>query len=97
MIELNDRVYNEAVRIAGEPGQSPDRLGDFAEVTGDRLLVLRSSIILSGLAVIEPFWGEHGEVCLIEPLATWQDVKALQDWSPARKIRSSTVIRSYNR
>ena len=89
VIELNERVYSEASRIAGEPGESPDRLGDFAGVEGGRLLVMKNSLHFSDLDLVEPFWGENGEICILEPAASWEDVKALQEWAPFRIVKFS--------
>ncbi len=88
ILELNYSSYNEVVRLLGEPAETPDRLGDLALVNGQfitftKVLPLGSVDSLSGL------WGENGEVLLVEPLATWQDVKALQKWAHIKIVKFS--------
>ena len=88
VLELTRSAYNQVVRLVDQPGSSPESLGDVARVHG-RLLVLEQPVPLSRLDDIAGLWGENGEVLLVEPLAGWEDVKALPTWSPLEIIKFS--------
>jgi len=89
IVEMNHRTYSEIVRRVDEPGASADRLGDWAQVTAGRVIVLKKKLRLRDVDLLEGLWGQNGEVLLTEPSAGWQDVKALQDWAPILIVKFS--------
>lgn len=89
VIELTQRSYNEVVRLAEAPTQSSGRLGQWADITGDRLIRLKRKILLQDVDRLKGLWGENGEVLIREPLAAWEDVKALQEWAPILIVKFS--------
>ena len=88
VLELTQTAYSELVRLVDQPGDRPDRLGDLAEVSGN-LISINKPLLLSRVTDIKGLWGENGEVLLIEPRATWEDVKALPDWAPVKIVKFS--------
>ena len=86
ILELTKSAYNELVRLVDEPESSPHRLGELAEVRG-RYITLTKTLPLSRVGDLDGLWGENGEVLLTEPLAEWEDVKALADWAPIQVIK----------
>jgi hypothetical protein len=91
VLELTRTSYNELVKLTDRPGDSPDRLECVATVHG-RLISLEHPVALTDLDRLSGLWGETGEVLIIEPLATWNDVKALPTWSPLEIIRFSNKV-----
>ena len=89
IVQLTDAAYDAAVRQTAEPEPSAARLGDFAHVTGDGFLVIDRPLGLRDLPLLERLWGQNGEVCFVEPRATWEDVKALQQWAPLVIVKFS--------
>lgn len=88
LVELTHSSYNEVVRLLDRPGESPDQLGDIAEIRGGYINLTRE-VPLRNLADLSRFWGENGEVLVREPLAVWEDVKALQTWAPIQIVKFS--------
>ncbi len=89
IVQLTDAAYDAAVRQVARPEPSAARIGDFAHVSGDGFLVIDRPLSLRDLPLLERFWGENGEVCFVEPRATWEDVKALQQWAPMAIVKFS--------
>ena len=89
IIEMNSKAYNEIVRLVDAPETSPDVLGDWAEVNADRTITLKKQLLLRDVDLLKGLWGQNGEVLLIEPSATWQDVKAIQEWAPLLIVKFS--------
>lgn len=88
VIQLNYNSYNEIVRMMDEPPERPDRLGEIADVAAG-YISLKKNIQLKDVHEIEGLWGEAGEILIQEPLATWQDVKMLQDWAHIKIVKFS--------
>jgi uncharacterized protein (DUF1778 family) len=86
LLELTKSAYNELVRLVDQPESSPHRLGDLAEVRG-RYITLTKTWPLSRVGELDGLWGENGEILLTEPLAEWEDVKALAGWAPIQVIK----------
>lgn len=91
IVELNDTVYNEVVRLADTPSDTPTLIGDFAEVTAGRFINFTKEFSLRNLGKLSGLWGQNGEVCIVEPRATWEDMKALQDWAPVKVVKFSNT------
>ena len=83
-----ETAYNELVRLVDEPGDSPDVLGDLARVH-DRYLNIVRELPLCSINELNGLWGEVGEILLTEPLAGWEDVKALTEWAQVRIVKYS--------
>lgn len=88
IVELNHASYSAVVKLLKEPGDRPDRLGDFAEVHGNYLLFTKP-MPLSAEGMLKELWGEVGEVVFTEPKAQWEDVKALQTWAAIKVVKFS--------
>lgn len=86
VLENSPSAYNELVRMIDGPLEDPGRLGDLASVNGG-YLSFRRPLPLHRVNQLESFWGLKGEILLIEELATWEDVKALQDWGSMKIVR----------
>jgi MoxR-like ATPase len=89
IIALNDEAYSAVVRLLDAPGARPEQLGEWGEVTAERLIRLKKRILLKEVEQLKGLWGENGEVLLYEPAATWQDVKALQQWAAILIVKFS--------
>lgn len=88
IIQLTPDSYSEIVRMVDEPGDRPDQLGSLAEVAGD-YLTFNNPLPLCKIQELDGLWGEIGEILLVEPLARWQDVKAMQDWADMKIVKFS--------
>jgi len=89
ILEMNQKAYSEIVRLVEKPGAKPDNLGDWAQVTPNRMILLKNKLLLRDVQMLNGLWGQNGEVLLTEPRAGWQDVKALQDWAPILVVKFS--------
>jgi hypothetical protein len=88
VLELTKTAYNELVRLVDQPADTPDCLGDLAEVTSNYISLTRP-LPLSRVNELDGLWGENGEVLLIEPMAAWKDVKALPSWAHINIVKFS--------
>lgn len=89
ILEMNHKAYSEIVRLIDKPGPRPDKLGEWAEVTPNRMIRLKKKLLLRDVEMLKGLWGQNGEVLLTEPRAGWQDVKAIQDWAPILIVKFS--------
>lgn len=89
VIAASESAYSEIVRLMDEPDLRPDRLGEWGDITAERLIRLRKQLYLRDVGMLQRLWGENGEVLLLEPLAGWEDVKALQKWAPVLIVKFS--------
>jgi MoxR-like ATPase len=89
ILEMNQKAYSEIVRLVEKPGAKPDNLGNWAQVTPERMILLKNKLLLRDVQMLNGLWGQNGEVLLTEPRAGWQDVKALQDWAPILIVKFS--------
>lgn len=89
VIAASESAYSEIVRLMDEPCHRPYRLGEWADITAERLIRLKRQLYLREVDLLRGLWGENGEVLLLEPLAGWEDVKALQEWAPVLIVKFS--------
>lgn len=89
VLALTKTAYSELVKLVDEPADTPDRLGSLARVSGS-YITFDEPLPLSKVDELDGLWGEDGEVLLIEPLATWQDVKALPGWAHIHIVKFSS-------
>jgi MoxR-like ATPase len=89
VIASSEKAYSEIVRLMDGPDRTPDRLGKWGDVTAAGLIRLRKQLYLKEVDLLQGLWGENGEVLLLEPLAAWEDVKALQEWAPVLIVKFS--------
>jgi MoxR-like ATPase len=89
VIASSEKAYSEIVRLMDEPDRTPDRLGEWGDITAERLIRLRKQLYLKEVDLLRGLWGENGEVLILEPLAAWEDVKALQEWAPVLIVKFS--------
>lgn len=89
VIAASESAYSEIVRLMDEPRHRPDKLGEWGDVTAERLIRLKKQLYLREVDLLRGLWGENGEVLLLEPLADWEDVKALQEWAPVLIVKFS--------
>jgi len=88
VLKMDEESYDALVRLLDEPSDYPHVLGDIARVQGE-YITLNYQLQLRQMELIEPLWGKTGEILIIEPTATLQDVKSLQNWSDMRIVKFS--------
>jgi MoxR-like ATPase len=88
VLKKDEGSYDALVRLLEEPSDVPHVLGELARVHGE-YITLNYQLHLMQINLIEPLWGKIGEILLIEPKATMEDVRSLQNWSDIRIIKFS--------
>lgn len=81
LVPLTEDNYNQVVKLVTEPGPTASVLKDTVEVVeyqNKQYLNFIKPVLLADAQMLGSLWGQHGEVMLIEPRATLEDIKRLQ-------------------
>jgi hypothetical protein len=94
VLKFSHEVYTLVAQLAGEPADDLEAIGDLARVVKDRdEIVFLKPLLLKDCLRLDPFWGvAQGEVVLIEPLASREDVQWLTNFGLTLAVDEDTVI-----
>ena len=97
VVLLSDENYNEVVKLVKKPNNTPSLLGTLVQVLdgdgtlapeGYKVLNFIKPLYLTEAHLIKELWRQEGEVMFIEPRATHDEIRRLQDKCPQFKICS---------